>query len=208
MSGVSGGAVAAGPTGFGGRGVNVAENATTLARAMGAMNRDEQGGTLSELPGVSYDAELWLVHTAPGATAEETQRLPIRVSSGVDVLTFSPVAVQTARGPLNVEVAAVVRVMATTDAKQVLRVVIARSVRGTYDSIGNTTKVIPSPAVGDVVSFEIPEYGMRRGGGAGGRGAAAGVAAAAGTVVSASSNDLLGGHQFSVRLVLKSKANR
>ena len=198
-----GGGVGAGP----GRGTMIA---TSVAEAQGRLNRDESGSPLFDLPGVSYDAELWLVHTGPGVTSEETQRLPVRVSSSTDVVTFTPVAVQTPQGPATVEVAAVVRVLATTDSRQVLRVAIARSVRGAVDNmsfIGNTSKVIPSPAVGDVVSFEIPEGVVRaaRSGGGGRGGAAAAAGAGSVSVAAAAPSSMLGGHQFSVRLKLTSK---
>jgi len=76
-------------------------------------------------------------------------------------------------------------------------------VGGAFNRVGSTTKVIASPALGDVVSFEIPEWSGRARGGGVGRGA---MLAAGGRAVTASaSNDSLGGHQFSVRLRLKAK---
>ena len=208
--GGGGTAVAAGPRGAGGRGFGGAAGPTELARAMGSLNRDENGGPLFDIPGVAYDAELWLVHTGPGLTAEDTQRLAVRVSSSSDVVTFSPVSLQVPQGPATVEVAVVARVLTTTDSRQVLRVVIARSVRGAVDnmsSIGNTTKVIPSPAVGDVVSFEIPEGVIRaaRSGGGGRGGVSVGAGRGNLSVGGIANPDLLGGHQFSVRLRLRSK---
>src|SRR6185503_5493641 len=99
-------------------------------RYMGSMNTDENNALLVDLPGVAYDAELWLVHAAPGVAAEETQRQKVRVSSAADVVAFSPVSIATSQGPADVEIAGVVRVLATGDGRQVLRVVIARLVRG------------------------------------------------------------------------------
>jgi len=178
--------------------------------------------------GKDLDAQLWLVHTRPDGT-EHSQLQEIRAPGDRGLgFFFRAGAIQGMDAQLTVEVAGEIRPVLSNGAT-VLYVVIERA---TFDgtsptpAIGAAGRSIAVPAVGEVISFDMPPMGPRGGGGGGGGrgsggaragsaggaggggsgGARAGGTGGGGTVSTGSRSggpDPLNGHTFSIRLQLK-----
>jgi hypothetical protein len=112
-----------------------------------------------------FDADLWLVRSAPGRT-EEAAHQALSGVRGSAQYAFAPVSIETPRGTMNLQVTGVVRV--TTDeagAPQLVfitmrRLKFAPAVGGSRDTlpstIGSSTTTNPMPGPDDVLSFELP----------------------------------------------------
>ena len=101
----------------------------------------------------SYRAELWLVYTMPDGT-RRTFTTSGHIDEGGGTCRFAPLSIPLA-SPTLAFIAANLRPMATADGKLVLRTVIARAVEGL--SQGASSRAVPMPKPGDVVSFELPQ---------------------------------------------------
>ena len=171
----------AGSGGVGAGGVGASAGGSS--RGVGAVP-----GTLFETPAPpTHDVELWLVHTLPGGT-EQVSRLTAAVSRNVGSYEFPAVPIPTGRGSLAVEVSGKIHVLPSrttfaagtgTSAPAQLLVVIDRRVRSagppSVDTSGSSGKLIDLPSEKDVISFELPG-------------------------VSGPVQELLAGHQFSLRV--------
>jgi hypothetical protein len=103
-----------------------------------------------------FDAEVWLVHRLPNGT-EEVQRQAARFASRSEI-AFAPVAIATARGTVNIDVAAVLQV--STAPSQPLSVRISRRIKRDgpppVDNAGGSNRLMDLPKPDEVLSFELP----------------------------------------------------
>ncbi len=143
-------------SGFGGRGGGafVTEGGTTRA----IIGNTPRRGTPS--------ADLWLVHTLPGA-ADETFHLTVpQVTSFPREFSFAPLPIRSASGVLTVTVQGTIETGLTPTGEPRLyfsanrRVAFAPSGRTARDTAplieGSTKTAVPLPAADDVLSFEMP----------------------------------------------------
>jgi hypothetical protein len=110
----------------------------------------------------SYRAEMWLVHTAPDGTQRTESRIG-RIDDAGAVFRFTLLPVRLADGPASVLIGINLRPMATADGRPMLRAEIARVLDGkSQGAQGATSRAVPMPHQGDVVSFELPTlpFGM------------------------------------------------
>ena len=113
----------------------------------------------------SYRAEMWLVHTAPDGTQSTESRIGHIDDAGA-AFRFTLMPVKLADGVASVLIGVNLRPMATADGRPVLRAEIARVLDGkTQGAQGATSRAVPMPRQGDVVSFELPTppFGMLEG---------------------------------------------
>jgi hypothetical protein len=113
-----------------------------------------------------FSANLWLVRTdATGAEKREVnlQGLILEQVRGIATFAFSPFTIDTAAGPVNVQITGTLRI--TTDAGPQLIFTTTRTVRyassdrnrdSSASSSGSSTTRNPMPGPDDVLSFELP----------------------------------------------------
>lgn len=181
----------------GGRGVG---GRASTASAAG----QEQGKMLSFLAvPKAHEAELWLVHRTPDGN-EHVQQQTVRFSGTERAFTFPSVQVATSKGTVTLEITGKLQSFVGNEAPsgsgfssyvirsvpelsdpanaQHIVVSLSRRARGNtpalLDNIGNSVMVIDVPKANDVVSFEFP-------------------------ALQKAAEDLLKGHLFSLRLVIK-----
>ena len=147
----------------------------------------------------TYDAELWLVHRKPdGTESVQQQTLHFGGLGANGTFTFPSIQVQTSKGAITVDITGKIQaftgdqvpendrmrpmLMTSLDASsaaQHLSVSIDRRARATgpplLDITGGSRMVIDVPSTSDVLSFEFP-------------------------ALQKSAEDLLKGHQFSLRV--------
>jgi hypothetical protein len=112
-----------------------------------------------------FDADLWLVRSAPGRT-EEAAHQALSGVRGSAQYAFAPVSIETPRGTMNLQVTGVVRVTSDeSGAPQLVfitmrRLKFAPTAGGSRDTlpstIGSSTTTNPMPGPDDVLSFELP----------------------------------------------------
>ena len=115
--------------------------------------------------GVNFDVELWLVRSVTGKQ-DEVWHQTLRTGRDETAFAFSPIAAETARGPVVMQVTGSVAVNG-----QELQFETKR--RATYPSAGSTTRdgaqevqggsrtTIPLPGPEEVVSFQLPPLPAR-----------------------------------------------
>jgi len=170
------------------------------------------------------DAEFWLIHTLPSG-AERVMHQVVRVPVAGGTFGFAPTAIDTPRGSLDVQLTGAIGRYRTPAGGEFLVLSMTRTVTGgglPASGVSATTgSVIPLPPATEVVSFEMPGAGARRGGAVGVRGGVGGGAGGAtaggtagGAVVARSGGGgrggaavntawvttLLEGHQFALRM--------
>jgi hypothetical protein len=195
----------AGATGGGGGGAGTATSgAGSSSTGRGRPPNAEELALLSEAVAritsarTSYTAELWLIHRLPDGV-ERVQQQTLTFGTGSTEWSFPPVLVPTARGVVTLDIGGQVQfapagapmgtvrspggltyaMRAANPAGPRLSVVINRRARdgqsGGLDTSGGSGMLIDLPGPVDVLSFEFPP-------------------------LQKAAEDLLAGHQFSVRL--------
>jgi hypothetical protein len=143
----------------------------------------------SPLDGI-VDAELWMVHQAPNGT-ETVEHQVVRLVNGVIGFSFKGGPVETADGPVAIELSGQLKAVRREDGSRGLWAALTRGVTrqstGTTSILGGpTTATLEWLTPGDVVSLDLPPLQMfpgRVAGGGGGRaivGAGGGATATAG----------------------------
>ena len=112
-----------------------------------------------------FDADLWLVRSAPGRTDEAAHQTLSGVRGSAQY-AFAPVSIETPRGTMNLQVTGVVRVTTEESGAPQLVFTTMRSLkfepaagasRDTLPSTtGSSTTTNPMPGPDDVLSFELP----------------------------------------------------
>jgi len=154
---------------------------------------------LSYLVARRYDAQLWLVHKTPNGS-ETVQEQTVHFGgpgAALGSFAFPQIQVQTSRGPITIDITGKLQSSTPTDGRQMLAVIssgnqseapaqhitvsIDRRARSAgpplLDITGGSSMVIEVPKPTDVLSFEFP-------------------------ALQKSTEDLLKGHQFSLRVQL------
>jgi hypothetical protein len=188
--------------GRGGRGTASADATAQAGRVQTMMTaaRGQRGYYLAAA--APYDAELWLVHRKPDGT-ETVQQQTVHFGGGRGTngaFAFPPIQVPTAKGPITIDITGSLQSSVGSGDRQTLTVVtppaanettaqhltisIDRRARAAgLDITGGSHMVIDVPKPTDVTSFEFP-------------------------ALQKSTEDLLKGHQFSLRLQVKSGSDR
>jgi len=104
------------------------------------------------------DAELWLVHKAPGGASTQTEQRRLVSFSTAVPFAFDPVVISTPNGAVTVQVNGVLRM--NPDAVSPLTLEIKRRIRGDgpprIDSEGGSFQSMTMPKPDEVLSFELP----------------------------------------------------
>lgn len=163
---------------------------------------------------VPVTAELWMVHQSPSG-AETVEYQTVRLAPGGVGFMFRGLPVDSADGPMLIDVTGQLRAVLRPDGARALWVGLARSVThqatGRLRFSGSTGgKTVDWLAPGDVVSFDLPEPAVfARQAAAGGlvmRGAGAGGGGGGGAIATAQRGpNLLEGHRLSLRVRLIEK---
>jgi hypothetical protein len=148
----------------GGGGVSTRTEAGSVSRGAGGFGKLEGAGGATAAQ--EFSANLWLVRTdATGAEKREVnlQGLILEQVRGIATFAFSPFTIDTAAGPVNVQITGTLRI--TTDAGPQLIFTTTRTVRyassdrnrdSSASSSGSSTTRNPMPGPDDVLSFELP----------------------------------------------------
>ena len=129
----------------------------------------------------ALDAEVWLLHTLPSGV-EQVQHQTIRLPAGGAAFTFAPEKFTTTVGDVAVELTGSFRRYRAPTGGEFLLVSLSRIVNGASAPpagiTGTTSSLVALPGPSEVLSFEMPNGGMRggtaRAGGGGGGGAGGG----------------------------------
>lgn len=127
----------------------------------------------------ALNADLWLIHTAPGGTSQ-THHQKVRLErEGMTAFGFAPVTVTTPRGDISVELIGSFRRYIAPGAQEYLSVAMSRRFSGDPLPTGlvdGTETIFPLPKPDEPILLQIPAGsragGAGRGGGGGGRGGA------------------------------------
>jgi hypothetical protein len=131
--------------------------------------------TSADLPAAFYDVNLWLVHSAPGRP-DEVLHQALRAPRLGAPFAFSPVTVDTPRGPMIVQVTGSLAIETGTSGEEQLVFVTNRRLTSTrFDaavrdappaSQGGSRTRTAMPKPDDVLSFEMPPLRVREQGAA------------------------------------------
>jgi hypothetical protein len=135
-----------------------------VARVDGAGGSSRTIGTVVYSAARTFDVNLWLVRSAPGK-ADEVLHQTLRTGAGDAAFAFSPLQIETSRGPVVLQVTGSV---AVTNASGAEKLVVNTNRRATFpntaavprdgggDVQGHSKTTIPLPGPDEVLSFELP----------------------------------------------------
>jgi hypothetical protein len=166
--GVGGGGGIGGGGGGGGRGGGVASGGVSGVGGGGVST--SPGGSLVVRSGFdaqtlqTVGAELWLVHKLPDGS-EQAQQRSLRTVPSAGEFTFDAVRIPVANQEHVVTVTGSIQAQRLPDGSENLFIGIIRRIAingdAGYYSQGGSGRTIAMPKAGDVISFEMPDTGVR-----------------------------------------------
>jgi hypothetical protein len=162
QGGVGGGGRVAGGGGIG-SGTTVRVNSGSAGSGAGASSVRTGSATFTVAAPAQYDVNVWLVRQSPGKPDESEHQL-LRVGGDEVAFAFPPIDVETAKGPIGVQVTGAVAVTSGASGPKLVLKTNRRVARSRADATprdgtdvnGTSRSTLALPRPEEVLSFEMP----------------------------------------------------